>query len=105
MISSAKVLALGQNSKPREPSLVDLQNEPLEKRSLFSHRETIFQFVVGTVQRMAGSDSAVAHVASYNGARASRLARAQLPLLLRGTRPQVIEFTAGSDLLSATKQR
>src|SRR5690606_3580117 len=57
----AERLPLLQDREPGEPGLVDLEDEALEQHPLVGGVKAVLPIVIGPVERMPGSDVAIAH--------------------------------------------
>lgn len=55
----AKCRSFFEDCQPRQPRLVDFEDEPLEEHAFLGCWETIFAFVVETVHRVPGRNSAI----------------------------------------------
>ena len=64
IIGLAKVLRLFQNRDPRQASLVDLKDEPLEEQIVVMERKSILCVVIGPVVGVPGMGFAVVAVGS-----------------------------------------
>ena len=61
VVGAPETLALLQDGLPRQPGLVDLEDEPLEEPGVVAQREAVFGVVVRAVDRVARRDGAVGH--------------------------------------------
>jgi hypothetical protein len=57
----AEGLSFLENGEPGKAGLVDLQNQPLEELVVAGHWKAVLEVMVGTMERMSGSDKAIAH--------------------------------------------